>query len=189
MKKLVSILLSACLCVTALTGCGASDRSAGPAPAEAVSTETASNKTPTDGHEKILGIVADAVLPSTQEEERALCESCGLNFEDYTTWVWAESDKESAAGDAIGLILDQDCTTVIFAVKGSEQIADQFSLEHPDIQVVIADMTEFTDISEEPKKRISTGRRFLTPKPTPMAIHTKSPSNSARGFCCPTLIL
>lgn len=152
MKKLVFILLSACLCVTALAGCGASDRSAGPAPADAASTETASNKTPTDGHEKILGIVADSALPSTQEEERALCEYCGLNFEDYTTWVWAESDKESAAGDAIGLILDQGCTTVIFAVKGSEQIADQFSLEHPDIQVVIADMTEFTDISEEPKK-------------------------------------
>ena len=137
-KRITSILLMACLCMMALTGC----KSDAPAPAAA-----SNNSTVQDGAQKILGFVGDATLPSTEEEQRTLCESCGLDFEDYTTWIWAASDKEFAAGDAIDLAL-QGCTTIIFAVKGSEQIADQFSLDHPDIQVVIADIVRTTDAVE-----------------------------------------
>lgn len=137
-KRITSILLMACLCMMALTGC----KSDAPAPAAA-----SNNSTVQDGAQKILGFVGDATLPSTEEEQRTLCESCGLDFEDYTTWIWAASDKEFAAGDAIDLAL-QGCTTIIFAVKGSEQIADQFSLDHPDIQVVIADIARTTDAVE-----------------------------------------
>lgn len=151
-KRITSILLMACLCMTALTGC----KSDAPAPAAA-----SNNSTVQDGAQKILGFVGDATLPSTEEEQRTLCESCGLDFEDYTTWIWAASDKEFAAGDAIDLAL-QGCTTIIFAVKGSEQIADQFSLEHPNIQVVVADIAKTADAVEPIIENSYTIYEYLT---------------------------
>lgn len=143
MKKLVSILLSACLCATVLAGCK-SDAPV-PAAADTTSTETAGNETSTDGHEKILGIVGDATLSSEQSDVEALCESCGLDFAEYTDYTWLVSDKEKVIDAARGLIIGYDCTTIIFAVKGSEQIADQFSLQYPEVEVIVADIAKTTD--------------------------------------------
>lgn len=136
-KRIISILLAVCLCVTVLAGCESSG--AATAPAEA----TSDNLVMQD--EKILGIIGDATLSSKQEDVRALCESCGLDFEEYNSCLQSISEQEFVDETAADLIAMGGCTTIIFAVKGSEQIAEDFSLQHPEIEVVIADIARTTD--------------------------------------------
>lgn len=56
-KRIVSILLTMCLCLTVLTGC--SSDAPTPAAADATPVAPASDEAPTDGHEKILGFIGD----------------------------------------------------------------------------------------------------------------------------------
>ena len=137
-KRIISILLMMCLCISVLAGCGASGGAS--APSEAA----ADNSTAQDGSQKILGIIGDATLSSEQADVEALRESCGVDFWGYADYTWLASDEEKAAEDAISLIADYGCTTIIFAVKGTEQVADQFSLQHPEIEVIIADVAGIT---------------------------------------------
>lgn len=142
-KRIISILLMMCLCISVLAGCGASGGAS--APSEAA----ADNSTAQDGSQKILGIISDVTLSSEQADVEALCESCGVDFWGYADYTWLASDKEKASGDAISLIADYGCTTIIFAVKGTEQIADQFSLQHPETEIIIADVARFTDATTD----------------------------------------
>lgn len=142
-KRIISILLMMCLCISVLAGCGASGGAS--APSEAA----ADNSTAQDGSQKILGIIGDATLSSEQADVEALCESCGVDFWGYADYTWLASDEEKAAEDAISLIADYGCTTIIFAVKGTEQIADQFSLQHPETEIFIADVARSTDATAD----------------------------------------
>lgn len=138
-KRIISILLMMCLCISVLAGCGASGETAMPA------GTTADNAAAQESSQRILGIIGDATLSSEQADVEALCESCGVDFWGYADYTWLASDEEKAAEDAISLIADYGCTTIIFAVKGTEQIADQFSLQHPEIEVIMADIAKTTD--------------------------------------------
>ena len=115
-KRIISILLMMCLCISVLAGCGASGETAMPA------GTTADNAAAQESSQRILGIIGDATLSSEQADVEALCESCGVDFWGYADYTWLASDKEKASGDAISLIADYGCTTIIFAVKGTEQI-------------------------------------------------------------------
>lgn len=139
-KRITSILLMACLCMIALTGCKSD------APAPAAAGTTSGSQTAQESGQKILGIVADADMLNTDEE--ALYSACGVNYSDYSWREWYTSDIETVADDATQLVDVAGCETIIFAVTGSAQIADQFSLDHPDIQVVIADIARTTDAVE-----------------------------------------
>ena len=142
-KRIISILLMMCLCISVLAGCGASGETAMPA------GTTADNAAAQESSQRILGIIGDATLSSEQADVEALCESCGVDFWGYADYTWLASDKEKASGDAISLIADYGCTTIIFAVKGTEQIADQFSLQHPETEIIIADVARFTDATTD----------------------------------------
>ena len=146
-KRMISILLMVCLCMVALTGC----KSDAPAPAAAGTTN--GSQTVQESGQKILGVVADADMLNTDEE--TLYSSCGVNYSDYSWREWYTSDIETVADDATQLVDVVGCETIIFAVTGSAQIAEQFSLEHPEIRVLITDIAKTVEPTIEAQYEIS----------------------------------
>lgn len=151
-KRIISILFVVCLCVTALAGCGGSSGSG--SGTTSAKTEDQTQEAAADKAKEILGIICDA--ESAQMDLITLCESCGLDYAKYIDYTpWLVSDKEESFEAATGLIgmavtAGCDCTTIIFAVRGVEQIAEDFLLQYPEIEVIIPDFVKAANVEVEP---------------------------------------
>ena len=150
---LLAVVITAGLLLT-LTGCGKSESAvttSAPSPASNTSSSTDALKSTTEATyttppKKILGIIIDNEANDFSESNVIdLCAALGLNFDDYDEWHFYTATASTAGEMAERLMRDYACTDLIFAAKGSADIAEVIRYDYPDVTVYVTESAKVVE--------------------------------------------
>ena len=89
--------------------------------------------------ERLLGIIVDDTSDFGERDVISLCETCGLNYYDFTDYIAVFAGEQEMNSAAAAEMVANGCGTIIFAAAGTSDIAETISLEYPNVKAYVAE--------------------------------------------------